>query len=72
MCMCVCHGWCASRVLFYFLSAYQPLGLHRLSISDGAELAKLRSAGPGGTPVVRRGAVSPSLSGGDALMRRII
>lgn len=53
VCMFVCHGLCVAGVLFYFLPAYQPLGLHRLSISDGAKLAKLRSVGPDETPVVR-------------------
>lgn len=53
--LCVCVF--VSRVLFYFLSASKPLGFHRLRLSDGAKLAKLRSAGPDETPVVRLGAV---------------
>lgn len=52
---CVCVF--VSRVLFYFLSASKPLGFHRLRLSDGAKLAKLRSAGPDETPVVRLCAV---------------
>ena len=46
-----------SRVLFYFLSASQPLGFQRLRLSDGAKLAKLRPAGPDETPVVKLGSV---------------
>lgn len=46
-----------SRVLFYFLSASQHLGFQRLRLCDGAQLAKLRPAGPAGTPVVRLGSV---------------
>ncbi len=46
-----------SGVLFYFLSASQPLGFQRLRLSNGAKLAKLRPAGPDKTPVVRLGSV---------------
>lgn len=46
-----------SGVLFYFLSASQPLGFQRLRLSDGAKLAKPRPAGPDETPVARLGSV---------------
>lgn len=60
MCACLCVMdcvWLGSCFIFsYQPRAYQPLGFHRLSISDGAKLAKLRSVGPDETPVVRWGA----------------
>lgn len=46
-----------SGVLFYFLSASQPLGFQGLRLSDGAELAKSGPAGPAGTPAERLGSV---------------
>lgn len=51
VCVCLCLGSC------FIFSASKPLGFHRLRLSDGAKLAKLRSAGPDETPVVRLGAV---------------
>lgn len=58
-----------SRVLFYFLSASQPLGFQRLRLSNGAKLAKLRPAGPEEAPVARLGLFS--LSGENTVMKGI-